>query len=88
MLHCSMREHALSSVACYPQSHVPMLLYSLGSDILLAIREGQDNHVLRTSFFLVDCCRLFLGHSDQCIIVGIIWLIRPKRIKGQVKKLA
>ena len=75
-----MCEHALSSVACYPQLHVPMLLDSLVSDILLAIREGWDNYVLLTSCFLVDCCRPFPSHFDQCIIVGIIWQNSPVEV--------
>ena len=77
MLHPSMREHVLSSVLCYPQSHMPTLLDSLVSDILLVIREGRDNHVLLTSCFVVDCCRLFPSHSDQRMIVGIIGLSDP-----------
>ena len=62
MLHPSMCKHALSSVACYPQSHMPTLLDSLVSDVLLAIREGQDNYVPLTSCFLVDCC---IGFGNQ-----------------------
>ena len=58
---------------------MPTLLGSLVSDILLGIREGRDNYVPLTSCFLVDCCRPFPSHSDQCIIVGIIWFIKPKR---------
>ena len=60
VLHRGMSEHALSSIACDPQSRVPTRLDSLVSDILLAVREGRDNHVPLTSCFVVDCCRLFL----------------------------
>ena len=63
---CHILSRVISSVA---YAHV---IGSLVSDILLVIREGPDNCVLLSSCFLVDCCKHFSSHSDQCIIVGIL----------------